>query len=134
MTSESAFMTAVLRQLLVTQLDFQRLSDDTDLSSAEAARSRWRRMKVKLETPDSAGNSAVKATATAPSLQELPAKKCGKKRRESVTKLNEGEGDGSNVEGRKAAPIAKRGRGRPRKVLEKPEVLAKEADSAEESS
>ncbi|XMA18292.1 hypothetical protein WAI453_011083 [Rhynchosporium graminicola] len=63
MTSESAFMTAVLRQLLVTQLDFQRLSDDTDLSSAEAARSRSRRMKVKLETPDSAGNSAVKATA-----------------------------------------------------------------------
>lgn len=49
MASENQIMAAVLSQLSVTKVDFQRLADDIGLSNSEAARSRWRRLKVKLD-------------------------------------------------------------------------------------
>ncbi|KAL2060024.1 hypothetical protein VTL71DRAFT_9846 [Oculimacula yallundae] len=140
MTTENEFMAAVLRQLLVTKLDFQRLADDTELSSAEAARSRWRRMKAKLEGSRSSDNRSVtpvKTPVSTPAPRKEPAKKnnVGGKRKDWVGKINDFEDDEvRDAEEKKVLPPAKRGRGRPKRVVaEEPKVVTPESDKDNES-
>ncbi|KAH6711739.1 hypothetical protein BKA61DRAFT_658303 [Leptodontidium sp. MPI-SDFR-AT-0119] len=112
MASENEIMPAVLRQLLVTKLDFQRLADDTGLSSAEAARSRWRRLKAKLEGCASTDTSPSKTSVTLPNLQrELVVKNGNGKRDRCMDKDEIGDDDTEKNE-KSDIHQEKRGRGR----------------------
>ncbi|KAL5315080.1 hypothetical protein ACEPPN_017731 [Leptodophora sp. 'Broadleaf-Isolate-01'] len=156
MASENEIMAAVLRQLLVNKLDFQRLADDTGLSSAEAARSRWRRLKAKLEGCDSTDTSPSKTSGnsnlglgfnevverfanatlvTLPNLQRELVVKNENGKRERCMDKNEIEDD--DVEKKEKSDIhqEKRGRGRTKRTVvgTKRKAAVREEDGDEEA-
>ncbi|KAK0124046.1 hypothetical protein ONS95_009032 [Cadophora gregata] len=137
MASENQVMAAVLSQLSVTKLDFQRLADDIGLSNSEAARSRWRRLKAKLDESVAAvpESSPRKASVTSPSPRKEAPEKNGNGKRVRVPDIDDIEDDYHKdmVEKREGKVVGKekvkRGRGKPRRaVVEKSKVLVPDDD------
>lgn len=153
MASENQIMAAVLSQLSVTKLDFQRLADDIGLSNSEAARSRWRRLKAKLDdsvaaipisSPSKASSKnsidaacnerfADSDLVTLPSARKDIAEKNGNGKRARVADTDDIEDDDHHDTEKKDVGKDKRGRGRPRRaVVEKSKVIVPDDDYEEE--
>ncbi|KAG4437408.1 hypothetical protein IFR05_007090 [Cadophora sp. M221] len=128
-------MAAVLRQLLVTKLDFQRLADDTGLSSAEAARSRWRRLKAKLEGCDSTDTSPSKTSVTLPNLQRVPVVKNGNGKRAGCMDKDDMEDDNLENNEKSVVRQEKRRKGQPKRAVvgKVRKAAVREEDSEEEA-
>ncbi|KAH7389085.1 hypothetical protein BKA64DRAFT_645549 [Cadophora sp. MPI-SDFR-AT-0126] len=122
MASENQIMATVLSELC-HQADFQRLAGDIGLSNSEAARSRWRRLKAKLDesVAGSPKNSPSKTLATSPSPRKEAAEKNGNRKCERVADKddiedNDNHGLGEKDE-KKHTGKEKRGRGRPGRAV-----------------